>query len=229
MANPRGILLYFDFETAFERLKDEQVGRLVKSLFPYVKSGVKPEFEEIELQVIFDVMRPKIDVDVEKYMRRCEANAANGRKGGKKRFDTDSNIQAIESDCLQLQTIADDCKQNGEKKNEEKIKNKENYNESKRELKENKEPLSYAEQYESACEKYGKAVLEDYLQRVETYQQSSGKVYADKLATACLWIERDIADNKLVIKNTTYDLDEYEKWAKTYTPKLSTQESKKGG
>ena len=92
-----------------------------------------------------------------------------------------------------------------------------------------KTPLSYAEQYESACKKYGKATLEDYLQRVETYQQSSGKVYADKLATACLWIERDIADNKLVIKNTTYDLDEYEEWAKTYTPKLSTQESKKGG
>ena len=92
------------------------------------------------------------------------------------------------------------------------------------------EPLSYAEQYESACKKYGKAVLEDYLQRVETYVQSSGKVYADKLATACLWIERDIADKKLVIKNTTYDLDEYEEWAKTYTPKLSTQEdSSEGG
>ena len=99
----------------------------------------------------------------------------------------------------------------------------------KNDKKERDNALAQKQDFESACKKYGKATLEDYLQRVETYQQSSGKVYADTLATACLWIERDIADKKLVIKNTTYDLDEYEKWAKTYTPKLSTQESKKGG
>ena len=75
--------------------------------------------------------------------------------------------------------------------------------------------------FESACKKYGKAVLEDYLQRVETYQQSSGKVYADKLATACLWIERDIASGKLKPEaEKSYDIDEITKFYESYKPTL---------
>lgn len=86
-------------------------------------------------------------------------------------------------------------------------------------------PLSHDEKYENACKKYGKATLEDYLQRVEVYQQSSGKVYADKLATACLWIERDIAAGKLKPKDEWDEqLEEFEEHMKTYTPHLSTQE-----
>ena len=233
MAEPQGFLLYFTYRRSFERLSDEKAGQLVKALFAYAKNKEQPNFNDETLDVTFDIIREYIDLDFKKYAERCAKNAANGRKGGDK-VKTALNSEANGSERGQSLANGGERPQSGANGdniniNEDKLKNKNNCNESKGELKESKEPLSYAEQYESACKKYGKAVLEDYLQRVETYQQSSGKVYADKLATACLWIERDIADNKLVIKNTTYDLDEYEEWAKTYTPKLSTQESKKGG
>ena len=230
MAEPKSILLYLSFQSAFDRLSDEKVGRLIKSLFPYVKRGVEPQFEDNELQLSFDFIRPRLDEDLEKYRRKCEINAANGRKGGDKvRMALNSEANGGEQE--RTGANGGECfpsEANGEKINKKEIKENINCIENKRET-ENKSPLSYAEQYENACKKYGKATLEDYLQRVETYVQSSGKVYADKLATACLWIERDIADNKLVIKNTTYDLDEYEEWAKTYTPKLSTQEDSSEG
>ena len=232
MAEPKSILLYLSFQSAFDRLSDEKVGRLIKSLFPYVKRGVEPQFEDNELQLSFDFIRPRLDEDLEKYRRKCEINAANGRKGGDK-VKTALNSEANGSERGQSLANGGERPQsgaNGEKINKKEIKDNINCIENKRET-ENKSPLSYAEQFESACKKYGKAVLEDYLQRVETYQQSSGKVYADKLATACLWIERDIAAGKLKPKDEWDEqLDEYEKWAKTYTPKLSTQEdSSEGG
>lgn len=77
-------LVYYDNEVIVLRLRDEDAGRLFKSLFPYGSRHVKPDFEENPaLAMAFDILSMAIDRDNEKYERRCDANRENGRKGGR--------------------------------------------------------------------------------------------------------------------------------------------------
>ena len=84
-------LVYYDNEVIILRLPDEEAGRLFKSLFPYGKEEIKPNFDESPaLAMAFDILSMAIDRDKEKYVKRCEANRENGRKGGRpKKNQTD--------------------------------------------------------------------------------------------------------------------------------------------
>lgn len=64
-------------------LQDEEAGKLFKSLFPYGREEIKPDFDRNPaLAMAFDILSIAIDRDKEKYINRCEANRENGRKGG---------------------------------------------------------------------------------------------------------------------------------------------------
>lgn len=76
-------LVYYDNEVIVLRLSDEEAGMLFKSLFPYGREEVKPDFEESPaLAMAFDILSMAIDRDKERYVKRCETNRENGRKGG---------------------------------------------------------------------------------------------------------------------------------------------------
>lgn len=65
------------------RLPDEEAGKLFKSLFPYGRHEIKPDFEKSPaLAMAFDILSMAIDRDKEKYIKKCEKNRENGRKGG---------------------------------------------------------------------------------------------------------------------------------------------------
>lgn len=77
-------LVYYDNEVIVLRLPDEEAGRLFKSLFPYGREKIKPDFDKNPaLAMAFDILSMAIDRDNEKYVKRCEANRENGRKGGR--------------------------------------------------------------------------------------------------------------------------------------------------
>ena len=84
-------LVYYDNEVIVLRLPDEEAGRLFKSLFPYGREEIRPDFEESPaLAMAFDILSMAIDRDKKKYITRCEANRENGRKGGRpKKKQTD--------------------------------------------------------------------------------------------------------------------------------------------
>ena len=76
-------LVYYDNEVIVLRLQDEEAGKLFKSLFPYGREEIKPDFDRNPaLAMAFDILSIAIDRDKEKYINRCEANRENGRKGG---------------------------------------------------------------------------------------------------------------------------------------------------
>lgn len=76
-------LVYYDNEVIVLRLPDEEAGKLFKSLFPYGREAIKPDFDRNPaLAMAFDILSMAIDRDKERYERRCEANRENGRKGG---------------------------------------------------------------------------------------------------------------------------------------------------
>lgn len=84
-------LVYYDNEVIVVRLSDEEAGKLFKSLFPYGRDAIKPDFDESPaLAMAFDILSMAIDRDKERYVKRCEANRENGRKGGRpKKNQTD--------------------------------------------------------------------------------------------------------------------------------------------
>ena len=71
-------LVYYDNEVIVCRLPDEEAGRLFKSLFPYGRESIKPNFEDNPaLAMAFDILSMAIDRGKEKYAERCEKNRKN--------------------------------------------------------------------------------------------------------------------------------------------------------
>lgn len=71
-------LVYYDNEVIVIRLQDEEAGRLFKSLFPYGREEIKPDFKNNPaLAMAFDIFSMAIDRDKEKYVKRCEKNREN--------------------------------------------------------------------------------------------------------------------------------------------------------
>lgn len=58
-------LVYYDNEVIVLRLQDEEAGKLFKSLFPYGRRQVKPDFEENPaLAMAFDILSMAIDLSL---------------------------------------------------------------------------------------------------------------------------------------------------------------------
>ena len=71
-------LVYYDNEVIVCRLPDEEAGQLFKSLFPYGRESIKPNFEDNPaLAMAFDILSMAIDRGKEKYAERCEKNRRN--------------------------------------------------------------------------------------------------------------------------------------------------------
>lgn len=77
----KSFLVYYDNEIIVCRLSDDEAGKLFKSLFPYAKEQIKPDFENSPaLAMAFDVLSMAVDRDIERYSQRCEKNRENIRK-----------------------------------------------------------------------------------------------------------------------------------------------------
>lgn len=66
MANRPGVMLYFDMRPALSRLKDEQLGWLFMAILDYAEYGEMPDLDPVT-GMCFDMLRPKIDRDGERY------------------------------------------------------------------------------------------------------------------------------------------------------------------
>lgn len=84
-------LVYYDNEVVVLRLSDDEAGKLFKSLFPYGKKEIRPDFDNSPaLAMAFDILSMAIDRDKQKYVKKCEKNRENGKKGGRpKKNQTD--------------------------------------------------------------------------------------------------------------------------------------------
>lgn len=74
--------LFPDILESWAELTDEECGRLVRALALYRRTGQPPPMTGNE-RFLFPVHRAQMDRDSDSYASRCEANAENGRKGGR--------------------------------------------------------------------------------------------------------------------------------------------------
>lgn len=94
-------LVYYDNEVIVLRLPDDEAGKLFKSLFPYGREEIKPDFDNSPaLAMAFDILSMAIDRDKERYVRRCEANRENGLKGGRPKKNQTNIIETEKSERL---------------------------------------------------------------------------------------------------------------------------------
>ena len=93
----KGFLVYYDNEVIVCRLPDDEAGKLFKSLFPYGKECIKPNFEDTPaLAMAFDILSMALDKDKENYEKKCEKNRENIAKRWNK---TNTNVyERIPSD-----------------------------------------------------------------------------------------------------------------------------------
>lgn len=68
-----GVMLYFDLRPCLKRLTGEQKGQLFEAILEYGEFGVAPDFDaDIGLAVAWDLIRPMIDRDNERYLAQVK-------------------------------------------------------------------------------------------------------------------------------------------------------------
>ncbi len=127
-------LLYTDYETKFKRLTDEQLGKLLRYIFEYERTGVMPEIADPIVALSFDVIQQDLAKQYENYQQRVIAGkkSAEKRKSTKtnepERKPTESNGNERKStevnDLEQNEQTVDPCTKN---KNKKRIREKEEY------------------------------------------------------------------------------------------------------
>lgn len=75
-------VMYFDQQSTFEALSDEEAGKIIKGIFKYVQ---KQEFDnkfngERVLEMTFLPIKNTLDRDEIKYEERCKKNSENAKK-----------------------------------------------------------------------------------------------------------------------------------------------------
>lgn len=76
---PTYFITYLDNRRAIERLTDEQIGMLFRAIFAFVDDGVAPEYDDVVVMTVFEMMSNQITRDVKRYIRQLK----NGQKGGR--------------------------------------------------------------------------------------------------------------------------------------------------
>lgn len=68
-----GVMLYFDLRPCLKRLGREQKGQLFEAILEYGEFGAVPNFDDdIGLAVAWDLIRPMIDRDNERYLAQVQ-------------------------------------------------------------------------------------------------------------------------------------------------------------
>lgn len=76
-------LVYLDNIKQYDKLTDEQCGKLFKAMCHFAKDGKEPEFSDPVLDITFSFLSDRMLRDSEKYEEACRKNAENGKKGGR--------------------------------------------------------------------------------------------------------------------------------------------------
>lgn len=78
-------IMHCDYDDHFNLLTDGELGRLIRDVNNYVKNGVLPHYtkEDRVLNMAFSFMKTNIDIETQKYIKKCEKNKENGKRGGR--------------------------------------------------------------------------------------------------------------------------------------------------
>ncbi len=85
----KAIVVYADWISIFNKLSDDEAGRLIKHFFGYVNDQ-NPTAPDRLTDIIFEPIKQQLKRDLKKYEAMCLRNKSNGEKGGRPK-QTDKN------------------------------------------------------------------------------------------------------------------------------------------
>lgn len=74
-----GVMLYTGFFSAMEKLPDDDLGRLIRALIAYTRSGTEPNFDGA-LDCVWGFLKDYADYDALRYQRSVERRRAAAEK-----------------------------------------------------------------------------------------------------------------------------------------------------
>lgn len=81
--NRKSFVLYADTGVQIDLLSYEQAGILFKQIFDYIRGKEVVQTDDTAVQAIFAGIKNHLDRDHDKYLKKCECNRENGKKGGR--------------------------------------------------------------------------------------------------------------------------------------------------
>lgn len=85
--NDNAFVFYLEYESQLSRLSDEQLGKLIRAIIEYKKTGEPCDSGDIAVDLSFDFIKVDIDKQAENYRKKAEA----GRLGGSKNKQNEAN------------------------------------------------------------------------------------------------------------------------------------------
>ena len=75
-----GVMLYFDRLSFLDRLDDAQTGRLFRAVIHYARDGEVPEIDDAMVGVAWDILRPMLDYDAQRYAEVSEKRRLSAQR-----------------------------------------------------------------------------------------------------------------------------------------------------
>ena len=184
--NDNAFVFYLEYESQLSRLSDEQLGKLIRAIIEYKKTGEPCDSGDIAVDLSFDFIKVDIDKQAENYRKKADA----GRLGGSKNKHSEAN----ESNAKQNE--ANESKSNHKKEKEKEIeKDIEKESSSKEEQKKDAPRMARptVEEVSAYCRERGNTV--DAQHFVDFYQSKGWKVGTQPMKDwrACVrtWEQRE--------------------------------------
>ena len=76
-------VMYKDWKSAFNKMSDEQAGKMIKAVFQYQSGDTDISFDDPSLPFFFEIIKDKFEENNLKYKETCERNKENGSQGGR--------------------------------------------------------------------------------------------------------------------------------------------------
>lgn len=97
----KSFVAYADWNKTFEKLSDEEAGRLAKMMFSFV-SDENPEAPDRITELLFEPIKGQLERDLEKYKEVRQKRAESGRNGGIKSGETRSKTEQNEANASNM-------------------------------------------------------------------------------------------------------------------------------
>lgn len=99
--------MYHDLLEQLKDFTDEQFGKFTRILIRYDKDGIIPEFDDLQLKLAFQMLKPNMDRNKEKYEETCEQRRIAGSLGGKQKAINLANATKCYQNLANLPNLAD--------------------------------------------------------------------------------------------------------------------------
>ena len=231
MAKKKSFILYADYTKHISKLSDEDAGRLFKAIFDYVNEGKLPDLDGMAAMA-FSFIANQLDTDLQKYEETCKKRSENIKKRWEKANasqkaaeNTSDTKDTNEYNCIFCNTNDTDNDNDSDIDNENDIDNDSDNGSVLHNIRARgaHHTIHLTEQeYKNLCGKYGQAVIDQYVEKIDQYLTENGKKpYPNHYQTIVKWLE---SDKVKPLSSTSYDLDEIFQHAIDTTPTVKRKD-----